>query len=174
MLTNGLSITETAIKFDIEPSMVIHWQTRFDVGGIDALKAKRGRPNKHMTNPKPQPKSETDKLIQENLELKQRLYVPSLANGKATNKELTQVVESLRHQFKLEDLLEFIGLNRKTFYYNRARLNYDKYSEVKDLIKWLYAGSDETYGYRRIQDELFLFGYVSMMKLSPVLCVQSS
>ncbi|QBO36647.1 hypothetical protein EQG49_09275 [Periweissella cryptocerci] len=50
MLTNGLSITETAIKFDIEPSMVIHWQTRFDVGGIDALKAKRGRPNKHMTN----------------------------------------------------------------------------------------------------------------------------
>nr|WP_243115766.1 IS3 family transposase [Periweissella cryptocerci] len=84
----------------------------------------------------------------------------SLGDGKATNKELTQVVESLRHQFKLEDLLEFIGLNRKTFYYNRARLNYDKYSEVKDLIKWLYAGSDETYGYRRIQDELFLFGYV--------------
>ncbi|WP_165964873.1 IS3 family transposase [Periweissella cryptocerci] len=39
-------------------------------------------------------------------------------------------------------------------------MNYDKYSEVKDLIKWLYAGSDETYGYRRIQDELFLFGYV--------------
>lgn len=73
-LTNGLSYNQTGAHFDIRPSLIYQWERKYNEGGIDALKAKRGRPNKHMTNPKPQPVNDEDKYKQEILDLKQRLY----------------------------------------------------------------------------------------------------
>lgn len=69
------------------------------------------------------------------------------------------MVQSLRHKYSLEDLLSCVNLNRKTFYYHLQRQGIDKYSQVKDVIRWLYVGSDETYGYRRIHVELTKLGY---------------
>ena len=68
--------------------------------------------------------------------------------------QLTQVVQSLRQQFDLTVLLAVVGLNRKTFYYHLKHSHDDKYREVKDVIQWLYDGSEETYGYRRMHVEL--------------------
>lgn len=40
------SLPETALHFNItSPSVIYQWQRRFDLGGIDSLVRKRGRPN---------------------------------------------------------------------------------------------------------------------------------
>ena len=65
----------------------------------------------------------------------------------------------LRQQHSLCDLLKVAGLSRSTFYYQHKVLQLaDKYAEVKDRIRQIYAQHKGRYGYRRITATLRLKG----------------
>lgn len=62
-------------------------------------------------------------------------------------------------EHRLEDLLRISRMPRSTFYYHCKRLNVDKYSEVREAIRVLFAQHKGRYGYRRIACVLRQQGY---------------
>ena len=65
------------------------------------------------------------------------------------------VINELRQEFKLDDLLALAGLPRSTFYYHLKKLDApDKYANVKTKIAEIYHKHKGRYGYRRITLEL--------------------
>ncbi len=66
-----------------------------------------------------------------------------------------QVVQELRREFPLKQLLEFAQLPRATFYYYLKKMNHkDKYEAEKAEIVAIYHENRGRYGYRRITVEL--------------------
>ncbi|KSU77337.1 putative transposase [Fictibacillus enclensis] len=70
------------------------------------------------------------------------------------------MIDELRHEYKVIDLVEVAGIPRSTYYYwmkqkNRA----DKYHEVKAVIQHIFNEHQGRYGYRRIRWELQNQGY---------------
>jgi transposase InsO family protein len=69
------------------------------------------------------------------------------------------VINELRHEFKLDDLLAFAGIPRSTFYYHLKKLQEpDKYAKTKEQIAEIYHTHKGRYGYRRITLELRRLG----------------
>lgn len=67
----------------------------------------------------------------------------------------TQVVQDLRREFPIRQLLEIAQLPRATFYYHLKRMNRkDKYESEKAEIAAIYHENRGRYGYRRITTEL--------------------
>ena len=65
------------------------------------------------------------------------------------------VINELRREYRLDDLLVFAGLPRSTFYYHLNKLQKpDKYADVKECIVEVYHKHKGRYGYRRITLEL--------------------
>ena len=65
------------------------------------------------------------------------------------------VIQELRHEYKLDMLLEIARLPRSTFYYHCKQQNKeDKYARAKEEIVAIYHENKGRYGYRRITDEL--------------------
>ena len=56
-----------------------------------------------------------------------------------SNREKTIVIDALRSQYKLGDLLGYLGLAQA-----------DKYQNLKRLIKEIFNENHQCYGYRRI------------------------
>lgn len=63
-------------------------------------------------------------------------------------------------QYDLKELLKVLKLPRAT-YYDRLKRDKqkDKYAKVKAFIKKCFYDSQETYGYRRIYDEIIKYGF---------------
>jgi len=61
------------------------------------------------------------------------------------------VVNELRHQYKIIDLIKIAGIARSTYYYwLKALKQPDKYVETKKLIQQIFHDNNGRYGYRRI------------------------
>lgn len=69
------------------------------------------------------------------------------------NRVLSTIVNELRLSYPLQDLLEYTGLSRSTFFYN-IRHTTDKYAELKDEIASIYYENKGLYGYRRVHAAL--------------------
>ncbi len=69
-------------------------------------------------------------------------------------------INELRQTYPLSLLLNIAALARSTFYYHLERKDKDKYGEIKEAIKKIYAKNKGRYGYRRITAELKKKGYV--------------
>ena len=70
-------------------------------------------------------------------------------------REKVTIVDELRREFKLNDLLLFAGLPRSTFYYHlKNAKKTDKYAQTKTQITEIYHKHKGRYGYRRITLEL--------------------
>lgn len=52
-------------------------------------------------------------------------------------------------------MLKILHLKRSTYFYLTKRINFDKYSNIRKLIKGIFLDNYECYGYRRIKHELF-------------------
>lgn len=60
-------------------------------------------------------------------------------------------MQELRQQYPITSLLKVAGLARSTFYYQqKALLAVDKYADLKNTIRTIYARHKGRYGYRRI------------------------
>ena len=72
-----------------------------------------------------------------------------------SNREKTTLVDALREQYALPDLLLRLDLARSSYFYHRSRLGCaDKYAEVRRTITDIFESNHRSYGYRRIQASL--------------------
>ena len=72
-----------------------------------------------------------------------------------SNREKTLLVDALRHEYSLAELLASLVLARSSYFYHRARLNADeKYVAVRRTITDIFERNHGCYGYRRIQASL--------------------
>jgi len=71
------------------------------------------------------------------------------------------VIQKLRLEYPLDELLSIAQLPRSTYYYHaKQMLKEDKYSEIKNQITKISHENRGRYGYRRITAELRNRGYV--------------
>lgn len=76
-----------------------------------------------------------------------------------TNREKALVIDALKDKFRLEDLIQGIGIARSTYFAQEKAIKAgDKYKEARELIKDLFDFNYGCYGYRRIHDELKALG----------------
>jgi transposase InsO family protein/transposase-like protein len=72
-----------------------------------------------------------------------------------TNREKTQLIDALRSNYTLTELLHEVGLPRSSYFYHRARLEVaDKYLEVRRAMTDIFERNYRCYGYRRMQASL--------------------
>ena len=68
-----------------------------------------------------------------------------------SNKEKTLVIDALRPQYKLKDLLKALSLAKSSYCYQRVVMaKPDKYAQLKKDIQTIFAENFQRYGYRRI------------------------
>ncbi len=77
------------------------------------------------------------------------------------------MIWELRHEFKVSLLIDVAGIPRSTYYYyEKHRMDEDKYKEIKEEIANIFAENKGRYGYRRITDELHNRKYVIKVEFS--------
>lgn len=83
-----------------------------------------------------------------------------------SNREKTIVIDALRNQYKLRDLLTSFGLSKSSYFYQKGSLSKpDKYFALKQLIKSAFLENRKCYGYRRIHTVLKRAGVVASEKV---------
>lgn len=72
-----------------------------------------------------------------------------------SNREKTALVDALRDEYELSELLECLDFARSSYFYHRSRMRgADKYAEVRRTITDIFESNHRSYGYRRIQASL--------------------
>lgn len=72
-----------------------------------------------------------------------------------SNREKTLLIDALREQYGLPELLAPLGLARSSYFYHRARTTVsDKYRSVRQAITDIFESNHRCYGYRRLQASL--------------------
>ncbi|MFR7537797.1 MAG: IS3 family transposase [Clostridium sp.] len=169
-LSSELSYQELALKEGINsPALIGKWVNAFQIAGPDALRPRMKGRKKTLDNIK---KGVTDTSVEHVKELEDELLKLKIENaffkrteetafrGRGKNERTAQVINSLRRQFKLKDLLSYTGMPKATFMYWQKRLdreNPDKELEEK-IVEIRKANKD--YGYRRMVGELRNQGYL--------------
>lgn len=129
----------------------------------------------HMTSTDQVPQKEL--LVQEIEELQQQVHQlqleKALLEGAAellkkdkgvsllclSNQEKTVLIDALRNQFRLKELLHQLCLSKSSYFYQKQVLEQeDKYSEERQLIATIFNNNYCAYGYRRIHKVLQKMG----------------
>lgn len=72
-----------------------------------------------------------------------------------SNREKTMLVDALKEEYGLAELLDRLGLARSSYFYHRSPLRVaDKYREVRRTMTEIFESNHRSYGYRRIQASL--------------------
>ena len=82
---------------------------------------------------------------------------PGVDRKKLTNKEKTLLIDALRKEHPLSDLIDHTGIKRSTFFYHLKRKREqpeDRHVMIKERIIEIFEESRSSYGYRRIHAEL--------------------
>lgn len=95
---------------------------------------------------------EHDLLMKANELLKKDLGV-DLQN--LSNREKTTLVDALRNEYALRELLHRLNLPRSSYFYHRSPIRIaDKYADVRHAVTQIFENAHRSYGYRRIQAAL--------------------
>lgn len=71
------------------------------------------------------------------------------------NREKTALVDALREEYTLPEILYRAGLARSSYFYHRSRMEIiDKYASVRRTIADIFESNHQSYGYRRIRASL--------------------
>lgn len=166
----GESIRSVALDFElIDPAVLGDWVKMYRTKGESAIKDTYSRGN-YLTKDERAKKIVDKALLEENERLKAEIEYLKKSQSLAqklrgvTSKEKTIIVTELRNKFKLEVLLEIVGMASSVYYYNLKEINrkdkVDKYSKVKKEIDYLYVHKHKKrMGYQRIYIELKKLGY---------------
>ena len=72
-----------------------------------------------------------------------------------SNREKTLLIDALKENYGLPELLAQLGLARSSYFYHRARAVIgDKYLQVRQSITEIFESNHRCYGYRRLQASL--------------------
>ena len=135
-LSSEISYQDLAIQEGItNPSMIANWVNRFRAAGPDALRPRKKGRKKTLDKPKIDNKSITqensvvDTSAEHAKELEDELLKLRIENaflkiteevafrGRGKNERMALVITSLRGEFKLKDLLSYIGIPKATYMY---------------------------------------------------------
>jgi hypothetical protein len=68
-----------------------------------------------------------------------------------TNREKTIVIDALRTDYPLNELISATGISKSSYFYQRKALSRaDKYCEIRQQVKDIFRWNRCVYGYRRI------------------------
>ncbi|QAS53853.1 IS3 family transposase [Halobacillus litoralis] len=162
----GCSIREASAIYHIpDSSMARRWKEKWKKGGYDALRmyekgSKAVSEKKNNTDESIESvKRENEQLRAENAYLK-KLNGLSSREGKIGTKEKAQVIQELRHAFRLQVLIKVAGLAHSTFYYASKKLSQpDPDRKWKRRVLFIYNTHNGRVGYRRITDILVRKNY---------------
>lgn len=72
-----------------------------------------------------------------------------------SNREKTMLVDALREEYELTELLKQVDLARSSYFYHRSPMRVaDKYAEVRCTVADIFEDNHRSYGYRRVQAAL--------------------
>ncbi|GAB2914040.1 IS3-like element ISAtu3 family transposase [Paraburkholderia jirisanensis] len=72
-----------------------------------------------------------------------------------SNREKTTLVDALREEYGLAELLARLDLARSSYFYHRSPIRVaDKYAEVRRTVAEIFEDNHRSYGYRRVQAAL--------------------
>jgi putative transposase len=167
MRTEKLSYRQVAALFNIRNrDMIGLWQRADEFGGVAALHPHSGIRHTAMTKQsdvesdgkdaedyartREELLEELHQLRMENAYLKKTEGLGSGSSG-ASARQRAKVVQELRQQFPLADLLRLASLARSSFYYQQQRLRLsDKYASLEARIRSIFERYQGRDGYRRI------------------------
>ncbi|EGI0929557.1 IS3 family transposase [Salmonella enterica] len=158
----NMSLNQVVGLFKLSGTGVLtRWMKIYAQHGEDGLRSIRmGKPRSPDMQDDPvklaeaQEKSK-DKRI-EDLERKLKfmelkVLYPKKAEGLRSAREKTKVINELRQNYSINDLLSVADMPRSTFYYHlKAMFLPDKYAGTKKRITEIYHENKGRYGYRRI------------------------
>lgn len=76
---------------------------------------------------------------------------PGVDPKNLTNREKTILIDALRSEFKLKELLRVFKMSRSSYYYQRQVMALpDKYADLRERVKEMFEESDQNSGYRMI------------------------
>jgi len=68
-----------------------------------------------------------------------------------TNKEKTSLIDALRTEYPLNDLLKMTSISKSSYFYQKeAHIRPDKYAALRTVVKEVFAENQSRYGYRRV------------------------
>ena len=110
------------------------------------------------------------RLQLENDALKEAARLLKKARGinlkKISNREKAMVIDALRDRYPLKDLLALFCMAKSSYCYQETALNApDKYRELREELRGLFAEAKERYGYRRLHAVLRANGRIVSEKV---------
>ncbi len=92
-----------------------------------------------------------------------------------SNREKTMLVDALKEEYGLTELLNRLGLARSSYFYHRSPMRVaDKYAQARCAIIEIFESNHRSYGYRRIQASLIRQGVFLSEKVVRRLMKQES
>ena len=145
------------------PETLYNWKNELIPGGVDLTMA--DQPEEHLIDDRDALLKEIETMKQQIRRLKMEIDIwekaaeiikdPGVAPKKLTNKEKTLLVDALKNEHPLKELLAYLELPRSSYFYHRKIASLpDKYHELKYRIKEIFEKSNKCYGYRRIHTML--------------------
>lgn len=155
---------DIAKTYGISRETLYNWKNELIPGGVDLTMA--DRPEEHLIDDRDALLKEIETMKQQIRRLKMEIDIwekaaeiikkdPGVAPKKLTNKEKTLLVDALKNEHPLKELLAYLELPRSSYFYHRKIASLpDKYHELKYRIKEIFEKSNKCYGYRRIHTML--------------------
>ena len=70
---------------------------------------------------------------------------------KLTNEEKASLIDALRTEYPLNDLLRMTSISKSSYFYQKkAQIRPDKYAALRTTVKEVFAENQSRYGYRRV------------------------
>lgn len=164
LCTRTGSAQEVAGKLDVDRVTLYNWKNQL-LGREAPASMKREKPSPAVADRKElEQQVETLRRDIRNLQLEHDLLKKANDLLKKdlgvdlqflSNREKTMLVDALKEEYGLTELLERLGLARSSYFYHRSRVRVaDKYTEVRCTITEIFESNHRSYGYRRIQASL--------------------
>ena len=164
IVLNSLSYAEVTVKYNINRTTLKDWVHLFRHGGYEELFVDRRKARRRGNG---KAKENSEKASDQAGKTRGRNLSPScgecsvkksesLSRGKVRpgTREWALAINELRHDYKLEVLLDIKGMARSTFYYHVKRKWVDRHSGIRKRIREIHAEHAGRYGYRRITVQL--------------------
>ncbi|MDD7615743.1 MAG: IS3 family transposase [bacterium] len=155
LVTRDSSAQLIADKYDVNTVSLYQWKK--ELTGEPIMK-KENKTKKELELEIKELEREKYKLELENKVLKKANEILKKEVGVnyslLSNKEKTLVVNALKDTYKIRELLNIINLKKSTYFYEIKAIKYDKYENIRKIIKEIFIDNYECYGYRRIKHEL--------------------
>lgn len=176
-----LTLKAVAEMYGVTVPAVIQWRKKY----LGKVRKKR------MSNPSPQETTDIVQLQKEKMaleaevkELRKEHYRLQLENDalkeaakllkkarginlkEISNRDKAIVIDALRDRYPLKDLLVLFCMAKSSYCYQEAAMNApDKYKDLREKLRELFAEAQERYGYRRLHAVLRTNGRIVSEKV---------